>query len=209
MCAGCFKSVSLIRSPMCTVCGVPFMTIGGEDHVCGECLDSRRRYDRAVAAAVYDGPVLDLVHSLKYRSRTHLAGNIAELMRDAAKAMDKDWDLVVPVPLHRRRLFFRSYNQSLLVARCISVMLGTPVDYLGLRRIRNTPAQVGMKKEERSKNVRDAFKVAPPGTFKGKKVLLVDDVYTTGATVNECARVLKKDGAKKVDVLTAARVPLR
>jgi ComF family protein len=113
--------------------------------------------------------------------------------------------LTVPVPLHIRRLRERGFNQSLLLAKVVATDLGTQLDYLSLVRIRHTRAQTGLRKEERRKNVKDAFSVIYPEIIKGKKILLVDDVFTTGYTLNECARTLKKSGAMVVICLTLAR----
>lgn len=117
-----------------------------------------------------------------------------------------DYHLVVPIPLHRTRLRERGFNQSLLLAKEIGTVWGIPIDYINLQRIRPTEPQINLKGKERIRNVKGAFAVKGEKAFKGKRVLLIDDVYTTGATVSECSKVLKKARAERVDVLTLARV---
>ncbi len=115
------------------------------------------------------------------------------------------YDLLIPIPLHKSRLRERGFNQALVLAREIEKRFPLPLDYLNLQRIRDTQPQINLKEKERRKNVRGAFGLREKQKVKGKRILLIDDVYTTGATVNECSRVLRKGGAKRVDILTLAR----
>ena len=165
-------------------------------------------FDRARAVAVYDDVARRLVHGLKYRDRLELARWMAGWMaRAGAELLDKA-DIVVPVPLHRRRLWWRRYNQSALLAHALAVKAGKPLANDVLIRIRATAQQVGLSAEERDRNVRGAFRMTAEGkpAIAGRRVLLVDDVYTTGATVRAGTRALIRAGAVGVDVLTFARV---
>jgi len=150
---------------------------------------------------------MESIQRFKYNSETHLTSSLGGLLSNFAREWipnPKDF-LIVPVPLHRSRLRERGFNQSLLLARVLSSDLGTPLDYLSLIRKRNTRAQTGLKKEERKKNVKDAFSITYPLIIKNKKIILVDDVFTTGYTLNECSRTLKKSGATTIICLTLAR----
>jgi len=155
---------------------------------------------------------MEAIQRFKYGSETQLISSLGALLSSFAKGLvpgppTADF-LTVPVPLHMRRLRQRGFNQSLLLARVVATDLGTQLDYLSLIRTRHTRAQTGLRKEERRKNVKDAFSVKYPEIIEGKKLLLVDDVFTTGYTLNECARSLKKSGAIVVICLTLARTPV-
>jgi len=150
---------------------------------------------------------MECIQRLKYNMETHLKSSLGHLLSSFAKEWipnPKDF-VIVPVPLHRRRLRERGFNQSLLLARILAADLGNQLDYLSLIRNRYTQAQTGLKKKERKKNVKGAFSIIRPDTIKDKKILLIDDVFTTGHTLNECARTLKKSGATTVICLTLAR----
>lgn len=196
-----------VTHPICTVCGFPFHTSKGQDHLCESCLRKRPWYDLARAPFLYSGPVMEAIQRFKYNSETQLLSPLGTLFSSFATGwISNPRDLLtVPVPLHRRRLRERGFNQSLLLARALSSSLGTQLDYLSLIRKRDTRAQTGLRREERRKNVKDAFSVIYPHTIDGKRILLVDDVFTTGYTLNECARTLKKTGAVAVICLTLAR----
>ena len=191
-----------ITTPICSTCGTPFLSPKGVDHECGRCLKERPHFKAARSAFVYDGRLLDAIHRFKYGGDTSLA---VPLARSALGALDQSNDcLVVPVPLHPLRLKARGFNQSLLIARELARLTAFPLSYSNLKRARDTGQQVGLKSVERNKNVAGAFILQDPIAFKGKKALLVDDVITTGATINECARLLKLAGAE-VFALTVAR----
>ena len=204
LCADCDLSLveKKISSPLCTICGEPFPDSSGPDHACGICLTRTPPFTSARSALAYGGAVLDAVHRFKYSGEVNLARPLGRLAAGALPPLVPH--VIVPVPLHPGRLRERGFNQSLLLSRELSKILNAPVDYASLRRVRQTEQQSSLTAEERKKNVAGAFGVIAPGAFNWKTVLLVDDVYTTGATVMECARALKKDGAT-VAALTLAR----
>lgn len=199
----------MVKSPLCPVCGRYFPSREGGDRPCGTCLKKRRTFRRAKALALYEGPVMEAIHRMKYQGRLDLAKPFAGLVLESLPRMEfaMDWDIVVPVPLHIRRLRERGFNQSALLAGSIGKTLGIPVDVFSLKKTRTTPPQVGLTMKERMKNVKGVFQVMEENVVKGRSVLLCDDVFTTGATVSECAHILRKAGAKSVDVLTLARTP--
>lgn len=203
-CEKCFDNIKLIKSPQCRCCGMPFISQETEDHLCGACIKKRRPFSIARSIGIYEGVLLEAVQRLKYNGKTSLARPLAKLMTKEFSM--NNYNLIVPVPLHKTRLKERGFNQSLLLARELSKLYNLPIDYLNLRKIRATDPQVNLKGKERIANIKGAFAVKNGAGFKNKKILLIDDVYTTGATVTECSKVLKKAGAKTVDVLTLARV---
>jgi len=191
-----------ITTPICSTCGTPFPSPKGVDHECGRCLKERPHFKSARSAFVYDGRLLNAIHRFKYGGDTSLAVPLARSVLGALAPSNNC--LVVPVPLHPKKLKARGFNQSLLIARELARLTGFPVSYDNLKRARDTGQQVGLKSLERNKNVAGAFILQDPVAFKDKKALLVDDVITTGATINECARLLKNAGAE-VFALTVAR----
>lgn len=191
-----FKSnVSLIKSP---------------DFLCGECRKKKRYFTKAIAVGVYEGTLSEAIHIFKYQKKQAMAKHLNAVVTDALLQKLADTDIIIPVPLHKRRLNERGFNQSLLIAHYLSKRLCIPLSIDGLQRVRWTRPQIELSKDERLKNVRGAFAIGtglkPDTILKNKTVVLVDDVYTTGATVNECAKVLKKAGANEVVVFTIARV---
>jgi ComF family protein len=203
VCDTCAAGFELLRSPVCARCGRPFVSPYGGDHLCGACLTAPPIFDRARSAAVYGGVMREAIHLFKYRHRTALARPLAGIL--AAAGDIGSYDLLVPVPLHRRRLRRRGYNQALLLARELGRRCRVPVAVHGLQRIKRTRPQTSLTADERRRNVRGAV-VCRGALFRNSRVLVIDDVYTSGSTVNECARVLKHSGAAVVDVLTLARV---
>jgi ComF family protein len=164
-------------------------------------------FDRARSCFAYEGHVAKAVHFLKYSWRFDLIFFFVDMLEQDARKMGV-YDLIMPVPLHWKRLWRRGYNQSALLARSLGKKLGIKTDCHSLKRIRNIPAQVGLDREERLKNVKGAFAIHPKRIeqLTGSKILLIDDVLTTGATVNECAKVLKKEArCADVNVITIAR----
>jgi len=204
ICANCKQGINFILGAVCTICGLPFISKESSPHMCGECIKKKPRFSMARSIAEYNGVLLDAIHRFKYNAKTSLAKPLALLM--AEKLPLNSYNVIVPVPLHKKRLKERGFNQSLLLAKEISRKQNVPVDYLNLKRLRYTEPQINLKGEERLKNIKDAFAVENARVFKNQKILLIDDVYTTGATVVECSKVLKKAGAKGVFVLTLARV---
>lgn len=206
-CRPCFDGFSEITSPLCPTCGRPFASDVDEDHLCEDCLKKRPYYDAMRAPYLYEGGIMEAIHQFKYAGKTYLAKSLGLLLTSfARKWLDKtDGSLMMPVPLHPRRLRERNFNQSLLLARYVASLLGVELDFLSLRRIRYTQPQTRLKSNERRKNIRKAFQIVDREVVKGRTILLVDDVATTGNTLNECARTLKRSGAKKVFCLTLAR----
>ncbi len=203
-CPKCLSEIAFIPHPFCSCCGAPFRGAVGLEHLCQECLTHPPPFNRARAVAFYDGLVLEAIHRLKYQRQLIYAKFLGQLLAASGAAdLVPGTDLLVPVPLHPRRLRWRGFNQAILLAQAFpEVPLGQEI----LVRRRPTLPQVKLSPKERHTNVKGAFIVPEPGTVAGQAVLLVDDVYTTGATVKECAQALRRAGAKTVEVLTVARV---
>jgi len=207
LCNECLDRIVRIGHPLCTICGKPFMTAGDTDHLCGACMNSRPPFAEARSFGVYGGVLLDALHLFKYTHRTALSSVLSGL---AARHDWGDFDpgrynMMVPVPLFKGRLYERGFNQAMLLCRGLGDAWGIDVEEAVLARTRRTAPQTRLTPAERERNVRGAFAVTG-GAVKGKRILLVDDVYTTGATVTECSRVLMDAGAGEVGVLTIARV---
>ncbi len=207
LCDECAGRIVRIGHPLCTICGKPFLTSGDTDHLCGACIHRRPPFSMARSFGVYGGVLLEAVHLFKYHHRTSLRSVLTELIagHDWGDFDPKRYDLMVPVPLYRKRLYERGFNQAMLLCRGIGKVWGIEINETSLARTRHTVPQIRLTPAQREKNVRGAFAVAGNG-FKGKRVLLVDDVYTTGATASECSRILMDAGAEEVGVLTIARV---
>ena len=203
-CPQCLGEIAGIPQPLCSCCGAPFRGAVGLEHLCQECLTHPPPFSRARAAAFYDGRVLEAIHRLKYQRQLIYAKFLGQLLAASeAASLVAAADLLVPVPLHSRRLRARGFNQAILLAQTFpDVPLGREV----LVRRRPTLPQVKLSPLERQTNVKGAFMVPDPAAIKDKAVLLVDDVYTTGATVKECARALRRAGVGNVEVITVARV---
>ncbi len=208
LCPSCWSRLKLIERPFCERLGIPFAYDLGAGALSAEAIADPPPFDRARAVAVYGDVARRLVHGLKYRDRLELARWMSGWMVRAGGDLLDAADVVVPVPLHRRRLWWRRYNQSALLAHVLSVKAGKPLANDALVRVRATAQQVGLSADERDRNVRGAFRVVPAGKrhIAGRRVLLVDDVYTTGATAKAGTRALMRAGAVGVDVLTFARV---
>ncbi len=206
-CADCFARLRRISAPLCSRCGVPFDRTGGTDHLCGNCITSVPPFAVARALGSYESTLLDAIHQFKYRGKVVTGEILGKFMAGTTyHGLDiHDYSLVVPVPLHPKKLRRRGFNQSLILAREIAGFFGLPLDFTTLKRRLDTTPQITLGKEMRRKNVRGAFHVADRGKIEGHRVLLVDDVYTTGSTVGECARMLLKSKAAQVGVLTLAR----
>ena len=204
VCPDCESQIKWVESPLCTRCGQMFLDPGGGDRVCGDCQTDPPPFTRARAAAIYDGPVAQAITRFKFnRQMAFLPVMQHWLRRPICMELASGADLLVPVPLHPRRIKNRGFNQALLLTQAFP---GAAVALEAVVRTRHTPPQVGLNPKARQDNVKGAFAVPDPGLVKGKTVLLVDDLFTTGSTVKECARVLRKAGARQVEVLTVARV---
>lgn len=207
LCRTCFESLHIVTPPACAICGFPFDYEVGDGALCGACLEKAPPYDKGWAALRYDEAAKSLVARLKYADKTHLAPFLGRFMAAQGREMLVGADYLIPVPLHWRRMFERHYNQSLLLAREVAKVSGIPLLADGMKRTRHTPPQASMNRKERLENVRGAFAVTEKGkeAIKGKIVVLIDDVMTTGATLHACCKSLRHAGARDVRVLTLAR----
>jgi ComF family protein len=198
----------MIEPPYCARLGIPFGYDPGPGLLSMEAIANPPAYGRARAAVRYDDVARALVHAYKFGDRLDLAPLMAAWMARAGHELLNDADALVPVPLHWRRLWARRFNQSATLAGELSRTNGIPVRYASLKRVRATPQQVGLSKNARADNVQGAFQVPDDakGEISGQHLILIDDVLTSGATVDTCARALLRAGAAQVDVLVFARV---
>ena len=208
LCAACWSKLLPIERPYCEKLGIPFTYDPGPGIYSMQAIADPPAYARARAAVRYDEIARAMVHALKYGDRLDLAPVMARWMARAGGELLVEADIVVPVPLHWRRIWARRFNQSATLAKLIAAERGVPVSFTALKRVKATPQQVGLSKAERAANVQGAFRVEPAGKAEiaRRRVLLVDDVLTSGATVDACSRVLLRAGARQVDVLVFARV---
>jgi ComF family protein len=208
VCASCWAKLSFIAPPFCPRLGIPFVYDPGPEMLSMEAIANPPAYARARAAVRYDDVARTLVHALKYQDRTDLAPAMGRWMARAGHQLLEEADVLVPVPLHWRRGWSRRYNQSGALARIIERQTGVALAAEALRRIRPTEQQIGLSRPQRASNVQGAFKVAPDRqhAIAGRRVVLIDDVLTSGATVDACARALLRAKAAAVDVLVFARV---
>jgi ComF family protein len=205
LCGSCWAAMTFFAPPWCTVCGLPFPHPMGDEAVCADCARQRASWDKARAVMRYDKHSRHLVLALKHGDRTHVARALGRWMRRSGAEVLDAADMIIPVPLHWTRLFTRRYNQAGLLAHAIRAAGGPAVAPDWLVRRRRTPSQGRLGPVGRARNVRGAFALRRGCSVKGKRVVIVDDVLTTGATVEECARVLRRAGAAFVGVLTLAR----
>ena len=207
LCPACRQDVRLLLQPFCTRCGMPFDHAAGENHLCSRCLSGGWHFRQARAVVQYRPPVTAAVKNFKYRGKMHGLATFAALTEQYFERQTlKPPDVVIPVPLHPKRLRQRGFNQALVLCRKLLPDWQHIIDPHVLVRHHWIRPQTGLNGAERRRNVRNAFRVRRAGHIRDKKILLVDDVFTTGATVNECARVLMKNRAAGVDVFTFARV---
>lgn len=208
LCQSCWPGIGFIAAPCCPVCGIPYAVPVPDGLVCGACLKQPPPFARARAAFVYGGGGRDLVLRFKRGDRTDLAPGLAGLMRQAGAALLTDCDAILPVPLHRWRLWRRRFNQSALLAQALGRLCDRPVLLDHLERPRPTRSLGRLNRAARQRELAGAIRVAPgrEADLRGRRLLLVDDVLTTGATVNACCRALRRAGAAEVTVLTLARV---
>lgn len=215
LCPECRPAFLPIESPKCPICGEMFKSRTGPDHICSECLTQKIYFDHIRSAGAYDGALMTAVHSLKYNQKTQLARPLGRLLFYALISYPEIGgpDIIVPVPLHAAKLKNRGFNQAALILaqwpeffrRYGGLIPEIAPDGKILRRTKQTPTQTGLSRQARKENIRQAFSLAGKNRIQGKTLLLIDDVCTTGATVNECARTLKSGGAACVNVLTLAR----
>src|SRR6202165_3918290 len=208
VCAECWAKLSFIAPPLCPRLRLPFVYDPGPDMLSMEAISNPPAYARARAAVRYDDVARTLVHALKYQDRTDLAPAMGRWMARAGRELLDGADVLVPVPLHWRRAWSRRQNSSGALARSIERQSGVKVTSEALRRVRPTQQQIGLSRSQRASNVQGAFKVAAQrqSGIQGRRVVLIDDVLTSGATVDACARALLRAKAASVDVLVFARV---
>jgi ComF family protein len=206
-CPPCWSTITFLDGPACACCGTPFPVDAGESVLCAACLARPPAYDRARAILAYDhnsrGPIL----ALKHADRLDLIPGFARWLERSGAALLSSADVIVPVPLHRWRLWRRRYNQAAELARALARRSAKPFLPLALMRVRATPSQgLMVSARARRRNVLGAFRVPDSSMVAGRNILLIDDVLTTGATVEAAAKALKRAGAAKVSVLALARV---
>ena len=216
LCPACSTSFVPVKSPFCCICGIMFNSRIGDDHICGECIKSPKKFRMARAVGVYEGTLMKTIQQLKYKGKIQLVRPLGMLL---FFAFIKYWnnknriDIIVPVPLHIKRFRKRGFNQTyLLIKKWLSFAAAFNVElpYSKIEKnilIKNkqTEPQTGLDRKQRQSNIKNVFSMGDSSKITGKTILLVDDVYTTGATANECAKVLLNEGAKSVDLLTLAR----
>ena len=205
-CDKCFHQITFIKKPMCYRCGQPLLLEKSKGNIlCPECLKKRPLYDIARAAFIYDSVSKASILKLKYTDRMEYAYPLVELLYQAGSDLFSKTDIIMPVPMHWRRRLKRKYNQADLLGRLLAKKTHIPYSSKNLIRSRHTEVQENKTLSERNRNVKDAFCIKKEQEIQSKTILLIDDVFTTGATVSNCAKTLKKAGAKAVYVLTVAK----
>lgn len=208
ICKSCSLTFSFIdNNKVCDICGVPIFNLSEQNlYLCGNCISDRNSFLKVRSVLLYKDKIKDLLHEFKYSSKLYIAGYLTALIIDKFPSDLIGFDLIVPVPLHIRRLRQRGYNQSVLICKVLSKSLGVNLDLFSLKKVRDTRPQVDASNfQQRAKNVKDSFHVSDKNEFADKSVLLFDDVYTSGSTIKECSKQLLKSGAKYVYGLTLAR----
>ncbi|MGO9572284.1 MAG: double zinc ribbon domain-containing protein [Desulfomonilaceae bacterium] len=207
LCDDCGDGVDSVTEPMCVQCGlpVPGLAVSGSSF-CGRCLADPPAYDRARYAVYYEGVVRDALVRFKFAGALHIASALSQIL---AKAFHRhfqtaDFDLILHVPIHRKRLIHRGFNQVVVLAKKLSQDTGIPLDRSSFKKMKDTPPQVELTRSARIKNLRGSFAIQRPDRIRGRKVLLVDDVATTGSTIAEAAKIIMRGGAARVDVLVLA-----
>ena len=207
ICPACIKQLPFNRTA-CARCALPLAEDSGSTELCGRCLKQAPAFDYAVSAFRYEGVVVPLVQQLKFSDKISFAPTLGHQMAEVYLSSSMDLpDCLLPVPLHQRRLRERGYNQSIELARPLARLTGLPLSRDRVIRHRNTAPQVGNRVDARRRNIRHAFGLTAP--LEASHVLIIDDVVTTGSTVNELAKLLKACGVRKVGVLSLARAPHR
>lgn len=208
VCAQCWAKLTFVTRPFCARCGRPFeFQIPGTSQ-CAACLRRPPAFDQAFSPLVYGETSRDIILQFKHGDQLGHAALLASLLAPHVALFGYDAPYLMPVPLHRRRIIHRRFNQAALIAQALAKQVDAQVDVLSLQRTRPTPMQQGLNASQRRRNVQGAFAVAPrrSARVRGRFILLIDDVFTTGATVEACAKVLRRAGAAQIGVLTAARV---
>ncbi len=213
--ACCQKGVTPVEPPFCTICGKLFRTRSGGNHLCESCIQKPSFIGKVRACVVYDGIMKDAVPLLKYSGKLSLLKSLEPMMIKGYTDhfSENDIDIVLPMPLHKKKVMQRGFNQAYLLVRSLQklacrakgVQPAWKMDLTSLVRVKMTAPQTGLDMKARRSNLKNAFEVKHPGKVKGRYILLIDDVFTTGATANEAAKTLLKAGARRVDALVLAR----
>jgi len=207
-CSACREKIKFLTGSLCPLCGMMFFNSPSASHLCGNCLENKPYFSYARAVASYETIILNAIHQFKYGRDLSIGVLLASLMADFSfpDLEFRDYSLIIPVPLHIKKLRKRGFNQSIILADPLGKKWQIPVNFSLLKRCKFTLTQTGLDKKERERNIKRAFEVRDKEKIAGRNIILIDDVYTTGATINECAKTLIKAGAQKVAVLTLARV---
>lgn len=204
LCQNCYKSLSFISDYNCNKCSVPLRMIEDGPY-CESCKNTFYYFDKAIAVVSYQEDIKRLIYRFKYSNHTYLATTMAYMMSDKLEVEGFKIDLIIPIPLYKGKQRERGFNQSDLLSKYISEKINIPINTNTLIRSKNTKVMHKLSKRERQENVKDAFKVVDKWVIKDKSILLVDDIFTTGSTVNICSKLLTESGAKSIIVLTFAR----
>ncbi|MBU5676652.1 ComF family protein [Alkaliphilus sp. MSJ-5] len=204
LCLNCYNAIPFIPDHYCIKCGIPLRMIEDGPN-CEECKGSHHYFHRAISVVKYEEDIKKLIYRFKYSSQTYLARLMGSMMAHKLNQEGTAIDLILPVPLYKGKERERGFNQATLLCKYIAKETNIPINIDVLIRVKNTKVMHNLSKKERQENVNDAFKVLDEGVIMNKNILLVDDIFTTGATVNVCSRLLTTHGAKSVTVLTFAR----
>lgn len=207
-CISCRVKVRFIEGSLCTICGLPFFNSAAESHICGACLEKKPLYAMARAVVSFETVIMEVIHKFKYNRDLALGDALGSLFAEFSfpDLNFSDYKMLIPVPLHKKKLQERGFNQALLLAKRMGKKYSLPVNFSLLKRHKFTLTQTGLNQREREENIKGAFSVIGKKEAVGENIILIDDVFTTGATVNECTRTLLEAGACRVSVLTLARV---
>ncbi len=206
ICPQCVHEFNVIKAPFCIKCGKPFTSDTGISHICYDCIKDKNKFVMSRAAFEYNGAAAKLIQRFKFGDRVNLSSFFSDELIKLYKThfSAEGINAILPVPLSIRRLKHRSYNQTQLLAAVLSKKLSLPIYSQVLEKVKETPPQSRLSAEKRHENVKDAYRVTDRVSLKGKRVLLIDDVITTGATVNACTGVLRHAGIKQVYVMAIA-----
>lgn len=207
LCDDCAGELRKVAPPVCLHCGLPFPGLSQDrPNYCGRCLSNPPPYSKARYAVLYEGGLRKGLLRFKYGGALYVSPTLAAILTDAFQAsfVAEEFDTIIPVPIHRKRLLDRGFNQALILAKRLSGTIGIPVDAASFVKTRDTAPQVGLSRSERERNVRGSFGVSRPAVIRAKRILLLDDVATTGTTISEASRTLAASGASRVEVLVLA-----
>ena len=205
ICANCWGNLTFITKPYCYKCSNPFNFENDEKAICGYCIINEPKYDQALSILKYDDFSKKLIHKFKYNDQLHILDYLARLTLNIGQEIIKKADIIIPVAMHKQKLLKRGFNQSALLASIIAKKAKLEyIPNLLIKKENKTP-QAGLERKERLKNIQNSFQINKDYNIKDKKILLIDDVITTGATVNECCRMLRKDNPAKIYVLSLAK----